>query len=203
MESIKASLINDLSEQRRPRFFVRLALQSGDLLLHTGVGERMFMGQIWYGVGMLGKVGEIPASENNNTSRIRLSLHTTDLAVLAEIAENDPIGKDCEIYLVTLDEQYRVSNSQLLESGYIVSAEVERGSVSQIVLAVSGESERWKQARLNQRWNHATQTALFPGDKFFSEHATASKSKIRDTQPGNYVGSGSRSGSREGRYHVR
>ena len=200
MESIKASLIADLVVQGRARFFVRLALQSGDLLLHTGVGERLFMGLVWYGVGMLGKVGEIPAGEDNSTNRIRLTLHTTDLAVLADIAENDPIGKDCEIYLVTLDEQYRVSNSQLLESGYIVSAEVERGSVSQIMLAVSGESERWKQARLNQRWNHATQTALYPGDLFFSEQGATSNA-LRDTQPGKYIGSGSR--HREGRNFVK
>jgi len=187
MESIKPALITDLSTHGRVRFFVRLGFKTGDLFLHTGVGQRLFLGQIWHGLGVLGKVSEIPAGENNNTNRIRLTLNTTDTAVLAEIAENDPIGRDCEIYLVTLDEQYRVSNSQVLESGYIVSCEVERGAISQISLAVAGESERWKQARLNQRWNHATQTALFANDKFFSEQASTSQN-LHDTQPGNYIG---------------
>ncbi|SFD55370.1 hypothetical protein [Pseudoalteromonas denitrificans] len=187
MESIKSQLITDLSAHGRVRFFVRLGFKTGDLFLHTGVGERLFQGQKWHGLGMLGKVSEIPAGENNNTNRIRLTLNTTDTAVLGEIAQNDPIGRECEIYLMTLDEQYRVSNSQVLESGYIVSNEVERGDISQITLSVAGESERWKQARLNQRWNHATQSALFADDKFFSEHAATSQN-LHDTQPGNYIG---------------
>ncbi|PAJ71982.1 hypothetical protein CJF42_23700, partial [Pseudoalteromonas sp. NBT06-2] len=149
MESIKAALIDDLKSHGRVRFFVRLGFKTADLYLHTGVGQRMFLGQTWHGLGMLGKVSEIPAGENNNTHRIRLTLNTTDTAVLAEMAQNDPIGRACDIYLVTLDEQYRVSNSQVLESGYIVSSEVERGDISQIALSVAGESERWKQARLN------------------------------------------------------
>jgi len=188
MESIKPTLINELATQGRARFFVRLNFKTGDLRLHTGVGERLFKNQIWHGLGILGKVGEIPADENNSTSRIRLSLFTNDGAVLAEMAENDPIGRGCEIYLVTLNANYRVSEHQLLESGYIVSADVERGSMSKISLAIAGESERWKQARLNQRWNNATQTALFPDDKFFNEHVNTSSTKIRDTQPGKTVG---------------
>ena len=187
MESIKQSLVDDLTKFGRARFFVRLALVSGDLRLHTGVGERLFMGKVWLGVGMLGKVSEVPASEHNTANRINLVLHTTDATLLGEVAENDPIGRACEIYLVTLDEQYRVSQSQLLESADIVSCDVERGSVSQIVLSVAGESERWKQPRLKQRWNHATQAALFPGDDFFKEQSST-QNRLNDTRTGKHIG---------------
>lgn len=188
MESLNPALLADLATQGRARYFVRLAFKSGDVLLHTGVGERRFKNLTWHGVGMLGEVSEIPASDNNDSARIRLTLHTQDQAVLAEVAQNDPIGQSCEIYLVTVDEHYRVSQSQLLESGYIVACDVERGDVSQIQLSTAGESERWKDARLHQRWNHATQIALYPGDKFFSEQAIANKQKLPDTQPGRYIG---------------
>ena len=86
-----------------------------------------------------------------------------------------------------MDEHYRVSQSQLLESGYIVACDVERGAVSQVQLSVAGESERWKESRLHQRWNDATQRALYPDDAFFSEQATANKQNLPDTQPGNYI----------------
>ncbi|ASM54116.1 hypothetical protein PNIG_a2055 [Pseudoalteromonas nigrifaciens] len=188
MESLNAALLADLANSGRARYFVRLAFKSGDVLLHTGVGERRFKNRTWHGVGMLGTVSEIPASDKNDSARIRLTLHTQDQAVLAEVAENDPISLGCEIYLVTVDEHYRVSQSQILESGYIVACDVERGDVSQIQLSIAGESERWKDARLHQRWNDATQKALHPGDKFFSEQTTANKQKLRDTQPGKYIG---------------
>ncbi len=188
MESLNSGLLADLATSGRARFFVRLALKSGDVLLHTGVGERRFANLTWHGVGMLGTVSEIPANDNNDSARIRLTLHTQDQAILAEVAENDPISQNCEIYLVTVDEHYRVSQSQLLESGYIVACDVERGDVSQVQLSVAGESERWKDARLHQRWNDATQKALYPGDVFFSEQATTNKQNLPDTQPGKYIG---------------
>ncbi|MBS3796668.1 hypothetical protein [Pseudoalteromonas sp. BDTF-M6] len=201
MESLNAGLLSELATAGRARYFVRLMFKSGDVLLHTGVGERRFMGWTWYGLGMLGQVSEIPASDKNNSNRIRLTLHTTDTALMAEVAENDPVGVVCEIYLVTVDQHYRVSQSQLLESGYIVSCEVERGDVSQIQLSVAGEAERWKQARLNQRWNNATQKALYPDDEFFSEQASSTQN-INDTQPGSYVG-GSRGNKEGGRQYQR
>jgi len=187
MEALKDSLITELSLHGRARYFVKLALSSGDLRLHTGVGERLFMNQIWLGVGMLGKIGEIPATETNNAARINLSLTTDDETLMAEIAENDPIGSLCEIHLVTLDAHYRVNNSQLLESANVVSCDVERGSVSKIILAVAGESERWKQPRLKQRWNHATQNELYPGDMFFKEQAST-QNTLNDTRNGKFVG---------------
>ncbi|MCG9710842.1 hypothetical protein L1D46_18840 [Pseudoalteromonas sp. Isolate3] len=188
MESLNAGLLADLATSGRARYFVRLAFKSGDVLLHTGVGERRFKNLTWYGLGMLGTVSEIPANDKNDSARIRLTLHTQDTAVLAEVAENDPIGHTCEIYLVTVDEHYRVSQSQLLESGYIVACDVERGAVSQVQLSVAGESERWKESRLHQRWNDATQRALYPDDAFFSEQASANKQNLPDTQPGNFIG---------------
>ncbi|MEM5547003.1 hypothetical protein [Pseudoalteromonas fuliginea] len=188
MESLNPALLSDLANSGRARYFVRLAFKSGDVLLHTGVGERRFNNLTWHGVGMLGTVSEIPASDKNDSTRIRLTLHTQDKSVLGEVAENDPISHHCEIYLVTVDEHYRVNQSQLLESGYIVACDIERGDVSQVQLSIAGESERWKDARLNQRWNHATQTAIYPGDMFFSEQSTANTQNLPDTQPGNYIG---------------
>ncbi|OCQ21923.1 hypothetical protein A7985_08935 [Pseudoalteromonas luteoviolacea] len=187
MEALNRALVAELA-QCRPRYFVRLAFKSGDVLLHTGVGERRFLGRTWFGLGMLGRIGEIPANDKNDAARIRLSLHTQSDAILGEVAENDPIGVGVEIYLVTVDKHYRVNQSQLLESGYIVACDVERGQVSTVMLSVAGESERWKQSRVHQRWNHATQIALYPEDKFFSEHSAATSTVLPDTQPGSPVG---------------
>lgn len=187
MESLNEALIIELAEHGRARYFVKLSLVTGDVLLHTGVGQRLFLDKVWVGVGMLGEIGEIPANENNDASRINLSLTTNDEALLGEVAENDPVGCLCEIYLVTLDINYRVSNSQLLESANVVSCNVERGDTSKIVLAVAGESERWKQARLKQRWNDATQSELYPGDNFFKEQAST-QNVLNDVTVGNVIG---------------
>ncbi|KID56843.1 hypothetical protein JF50_13170 [Pseudoalteromonas luteoviolacea] len=187
MEALNSALVAELANCR-PRYFVRLAFKSGDVLLHTGVGQRRFLGYTWHGLGMLGRIGEIPANDKNDAARIRLMLHTQNETVLAEVAENDPIGVGVEIYLATVDKHYRVNQSQLLESGYIVACDVERGQVSKVSLSVAGESERWKQSRLHQRWNHATQTALYPDDMFFNEHAEATGTVLPDTQPGAPIG---------------
>ncbi|ALU41946.1 hypothetical protein [Pseudoalteromonas rubra] len=187
MEALNAGLVQDLA-YGRPRYFVRLAFESGDLLLHTGVGERRFLNRTWHGLGMLGQVGELPASDKNNSARISLTLHTQSGTVLGEVAVNDPIGVGVQIYLVTVDGHYRVSQYQMIESGYIVSCDVERGSVSKVQLQVAGEAERWKQARLNQRWNDATQKALHLNDEFFSEIVAATATYLPDTQPGQIIG---------------
>ncbi|KZN65473.1 hypothetical protein [Pseudoalteromonas luteoviolacea] len=52
MEALNRALVAELA-QCRPRYFVRLAFKSGDVLLHTGVGERRFLGRTWFGLGML------------------------------------------------------------------------------------------------------------------------------------------------------
>lgn len=187
MQALKPELIDDLATSGRARYFVKLAFKSGDIRLHTGVGERLFLGDIWHGTGMLGRISEIPANEKNEAPRINLSLTTNNQALLAEVAEHDPVGVLCEIFLVTLTQHYRVNHYQLLESANVVSVDVERGSTSKIVLGIAGESERWKQARLNQRWNHATQSALYPDDLFFKEQAST-KNRINDTRTGGVVG---------------
>ncbi|KZN30032.1 hypothetical protein N480_03550 [Pseudoalteromonas luteoviolacea S2607] len=88
MEALNRALVAELA-QCRPRYFVCLAFKSGDVLLHTGVGERRFLGRTWFGLGMLGRIGEIPANDKNDAACIRLSLHTQSDAILGEVAEID------------------------------------------------------------------------------------------------------------------
>ena len=187
MEAIKPSLIEKMANGRM-RYFVRINLKAGDLKLHTGVGERRFLNATWLGLGALGQVSEIPANDNNTVNRVRLTLTTPNSDILGEVAANDPIGDAVEIYLVSVDAHYRVDDYQLIESGFIVSCDTERGALSKITLAVTGESERWQQARLHQRWNDSTQKALHPGDAFFAEHSATIGTVLHDTQPGGRVG---------------
>ncbi|NOU50273.1 hypothetical protein HG263_06920 [Pseudoalteromonas sp. JBTF-M23] len=190
MEAVKLSLIDKIANGRA-RYFVRLNLPDGDLLLHTGVGERRFLGGTWHGLGALGQVSEIPANDSNTVSSIRLTLTTPNSDILGEVAANDPIGSQVDIYLVSVDEHYRVDEYQLIESGFIATCDTERGALSKITLSVTGESQRWQQARLHQRWNDSTQKALYPGDEFFSEHASTVEHVLPDTQPGRRVGGNS------------
>jgi hypothetical protein len=187
MEAVKPSLITKLANGR-PRFFIRLGFQTGDLLVHTGVGERRFLNQTWLGLGALGKVSEIPADDSNTVNRVRLTLTTPNTDILGEVAANDPIGIPCDIYLVSVDEHYRVDDYQLIESGFVVDSNASRGAVSVVELQVTGESERWQNARIHQRWNHATQKAIYPTDEFFNEQASTLRNVLPDTQPGRRVG---------------
>lgn len=189
MEAVKSSLIAQLA-RGNPRYFVDLKFKTGNLRLHTGVGERRFLYQTWYGLGALGQVSEIPANDNNSVSNIRLTLTTPNPEILGEVAANDPVGVEVDIWLVVVDEHYRVEGYQLIESGSVAACDGERGALSKVELTVTGESQRWQQARLHQRWNDATQKALYPGDEFFNEQAAANSTILPDTQPGRRIGGG-------------
>ena len=187
MLSLDSALVQSL-KNGRPRYFVRLGFKTGDIYLHTGVGERRFLNRTWLGLGMLGSIGDIPANDKNDSPRIRLTLHTNNDALLGEVAVNDTINLPVEIYLVTVDKHYRVDKYQRIEAGDIVACDVERGDVSKIQLSVAGESERWKKPRVFQRWNHATQQALYPEDMFFKEHSAATNQDMPDMHPGRNIG---------------
>ena len=189
------------SDPKRLLLFFEADFPTGWVRCHTGVGDRIYQGNVYQGIGEFYKIG--PVSENASTSanRLSLTLLIKDKALLAEALRNDPNGRPASLHLVLLDEHRRVVAGQVLFEGEMADLQIEKGSPSFISLTVSDWFERWSTPPENARWTNAAQQSLHPGDQFFDQVERLASKPLPSHVPGtNIGGGGGGGGSRGDRY---
>lgn len=160
---------------QRALAFVEMDWPNGWVRVHSGVGERIYNGETYLGIGELGSIGNIKEDGNSSANRLKLTLSILDQSLLADIFNNDPNGRDCFIHLVAFDE-----NRQILEGydyfydGEMVDVDIKRGKPAKglparITVTCSDWYERWSTAPESARTTDAAQQHLYPGDKFFDQ----------------------------------
>ena len=153
--------------------FAELEFESGWVRVHSGVGERIYNGQSYLGMGELGGIGQVTESASSSGNRMNLSLKVHDPALLGEAMNEDPNGNDCYIHLVAFDEHRRI----LEGADYVVDAEmvdmkIRRGDVKKnipaiINITVNDWIERWAQPVDAPKTTDEAQQFMHPGDRFF------------------------------------
>lgn len=154
--------------------FAEIEYENGWLRLHTGLGERVYKGKTYYGVGEFAGIGKYSENGNNSSSRITLSLKLRDLAVFTELMNFRPIGHDCYMHLVAFDEDRKIiEGADYVVDGESVDYKARRGDEEKKIpalatLTVSDWMERWMQPTNAAKTTDAAQQILHPGDKFFN-----------------------------------
>lgn len=147
-------------------YALKLDLMSGMSRLHSGLGELVLGGEVYYGVGALGAVS--PQKEQISTSPTKLSVTLTGLdnALLAEVMRERIVDRMAWLYLVVLGPDGTPLNACLQFSGKIAQTPIKAGRTNTIQLTISNKFEDWQKG-LNLRNTDESHRRIKPGDRFY------------------------------------
>ncbi|WP_416305219.1 hypothetical protein [Neptunicella sp. SCSIO 80796] len=155
--------------------FLEMDWPSGWVRCHSGVGERIYNGNSYLGVGEFGGIGEVTENSSDGANRLNLSLKVMDPTLINVVLNEDPNGRDCFMHLVALDEHRRIlEGHDYFFDGEMVDVKVKRGDAAKQIPAIINIPlgdwfERWATAPEAARTTDAAQQFLHPGDQFFDQ----------------------------------
>lgn len=163
-----------------PVYFVKLVLDSGDVLVHTQLGVITWGGNDYQGVGNLGTIQAVSEESEIGRATTSLTLSGIDSALISIVLGQYYQGRAAYIYIGFLDETTRelVSDPMLLFAGNIDTAPIELGAkTGSITMTVENEFADWDKPRV-RRYNTADQQSRFPGDNFFKFAEQAADAQV-------------------------
>lgn len=112
---------------------------------HTGVGNILINGQIFYGVGELGEVGIIESVGDENPIELSLELSGLSQDLLADALQAQARGQNVVLYVIVFDSntgQLILAESAL--NGFITNYSVVAGNNNTIQMTVADEFMRFE-----------------------------------------------------------
>lgn len=182
--------ITDLINGTDPKnllIFAELEFPSGWVRAHTGVGDRVYNGQTYKGVGELAQIGKFKENADKGAGGLDVSLVIDDMTLFADVVQEDPTGGVARLDLVALNSERKIAGGAVLFDGHIASPHVKKGRPFSVSLRLSDWFERWSQPVQNARMTDQAQQHLHPGDKFFNQVEVLSKG-VEGENAGQYVG---------------
>ncbi|WP_299733837.1 hypothetical protein [uncultured Endozoicomonas sp.] len=149
-----------------PLMLLEIAFKNGTTRVHSGLGEIIFEGQKFLGLGDIGKVSVIRQESGDRPDRLNLTLSSFDDSVRGEALEARYVGQPVKLWLAVLDDDWRIKASQMIWRGSISDGGVTVGENNQITLTVSNRLEDWDKARPD-RYTDESQNSRHPGDRIF------------------------------------
>jgi hypothetical protein len=153
--------------------FIDLDWPSGRVLAHSGLGDRVFQGQTYLGVGEFGGISEIDEASGNSPNQLSLSIRFTDPTLVNTILNESPEGREVSVHLAALnDKRIIVEEIPYIFDGNVAKGSLRRGDIAknipyQINITCSDWFERWSQPPNNARTTDNAQQHLHPGDRIF------------------------------------
>ena len=147
-------------------YAIEMELESGISRLHSGLGELVINGHLFYGVGSLGAVSTQKEQLSTSPTKLTIALTGLDHSLLAKVMRERIVGRILRLFLVLLDDAGNVIGAALQFKGMIDQTPIKAGKTNTIQLSVSNIFESWKQG-LPYRCTDESHQRLYPGDRFF------------------------------------
>ncbi len=149
-----------------PLLAFRLDLPSGVTRLHSGLGELVLDGEVFYGVGSLGDVSQAKEQLTTSATQVSVSLTGLDEPLLAVVMSERVVGCVARLYLCLLSDTGVPLRHSLLFKGRVASAPIQAGDVNAIRLTISNIFEDWKRGP-PRRYTDESHRRRYPSDRFF------------------------------------
>lgn len=166
--------------------FVEMDLPSGWLRLHTRIGNIVWGGNTYLGVGQFGELGDIDEDAMLRPSGVAVTLTGVDSSVITAAKDEACFGRHIAIYrgMLNLSTMQLIADPELEFKGLLDTFTCTLGAnTGSIVAQCEGELARW-QRHNNSLLTHESQQALFPGDRGFDQIQFTQNRKI-DWRKGN------------------
>lgn len=165
-----------------------IAWPTGDVFVHSRIGEKRFNSNTWIGIGEMGKISGLDSGAQ--ISRFNLEFNSPDIVLLNEASKNDAIGSEVKLYLGAMDQNRRIVAAQLIAFKVVVEVNVLPGKIHGVSIACGGPRERYKTAKENNRFSAAAWRARYPDDSYCDDVEALAKGPLSSYSGVNAVGTG-------------
>ena len=142
----------------------KLDFSSGFLYINDTDRDIVYDGNTYLGAGNLAQASAVEEGPETKPYAVNLTLSGIPSAYIAIALGEDYQGRDAEIYLALLDDEYAIVGQPVKAfQGRIDTMDMEVGETAAISLTVQSKLVDWDRPRV-ERYNHETQIVKYPGD---------------------------------------
>lgn len=164
----------------RSVYFFRAEFTSGTAAFHTRLGDIVFDGVTYRGVGGLGSISAIEEASEVQANNVRVTLSGIEGngASIATALNEKYQNKPCLIHYGLLDDNYAlVLSPVLIFKGAIDTMEISVGDIATISVLCQNRFADWQKAK-PRYYTNTEQKKLYPTDRGFELMQESQERKI-------------------------
>jgi len=144
-----------------------LDFSSGFVRAHTGVGDLVYDGNTYLGVGAFGGIDGIGENSDLSVDKIKVTLSGVEAANVAIALTEYYQGRSAQFWFAFLDDNMAlIADPVLIFKGRMDTMALQIGQQSKIDLTIINRLADWSKPN-ERRYNDADQQRAYAGDKFF------------------------------------
>lgn len=162
----------------RSVYFFRAEFDSGTGAFHTRLGDIIFEGVTYKGIGSLGSISAIEESSEIQANNVRVTLSGIDGTNITIALTEKYQNKPCLIHYGLLDDNYAlVVSPVLIFKGALDTMDISVGDVATVSVLCQNRFADWQKAK-PRYYTDTEQKKLFPGDRGFELMQESQERKI-------------------------
>ena len=152
----------------KPIALVKLAFDSGDMLVWSGRGDLAWTGDTYTGIGDLGRISAVEEGVEQKASGISFELSGIPAATISVALGEDVQGRTARIWLGFLDPAYRlIAAPVLVFGGRLDTMDVKLGETGGVSVTAESRLIDWERPR-ERLYTDAGQKERFANDEGFA-----------------------------------
>lgn len=192
------SLTTDLKNETQaaslaPAFFAFFDFQAGAVRVWSGVGDKVWGGNTYNGLGYLGTMSPIEESADLKANGVAFQLSGVPSTLIATVLGDNYQGRDVKLWFGALDQSDTIiADPYQIFAGRMDAVEIDDGTET-ATIRVHAESRMIDLRRNNERrYTHEDQQLDFPGDDGLKFMPTAQTTPFvwGSTRVASYAGAG-------------
>lgn len=149
----------------RPISMLKLQLDGGNILIHSGVGIISYNGDDYAGVGNYGTISEVGEVFDSAPAGITATLTGIPSEYISLVVGEHYQGRTAEVYFALLNESHEIIADPILAfRGRIDYADVQLGNTADISLTIESRLIDWNRPRV-RRYTNEDQQQEYPNDR--------------------------------------
>lgn len=163
----------------RPVYFVKADLPSGMFRANTSDKNITSGGELYYGVGNLGKISEYTTTTGTTATALKFTIINVPADMLSDIANEDTRNKEIHVSIGLLDEN-NILVTDLIGwfFGTIDSLTIDIGKTVAIAASASSRLINWARST-NSRYTDEDQQSKYEGDRGFKFVSNITSLKLK------------------------
>lgn len=143
-----------------------IMFDSGPTRVHSGTGNVVIEGNVYLGLGLLGKVDKVTEQNTTSATQLNLTMAGLEPSMIGTILNENCVGKKASMFVAVLDDDFNLISYDVVFRGKIRNTTLLAGSKGAINLTVSNIFEEWSQPK-TWRYTDESQVVLGAGDRIF------------------------------------
>ena len=141
-----------------------LSFASGYVRAHSGVGNFVYNGNTFFGVGAYGGISGVKEGSNLEAEKITATLSGVDPAYISIALNEQYQGRPANFWIGFLNAtEQLITDPVLVFGGRIDTMNIQLGQVGEVTISVINKLADWAKPKV-RRYNDSDQQSIFPGD---------------------------------------